>query len=58
MKLWGKFENLTFTFRVKNTIPSALQEKFPLRQHNYLTGVSKNNYKKPKLNLRITQFAI
>ena len=50
---------LTFTLRVKNdTIPSDLQEKFPLRQNNYPTDFSKNNYKEPKLNLRMTQFAM
>ena len=46
---------LTFTLRVKNdTIPSAFQEKFPLRQHNYYpTDFSKNSYKEAKLNLKI-----
>ena len=42
---------LNFMFRVKNnTIPLALQEKFPLIQHNYPTNFSKSNYKEPKLN--------
>ena len=46
-------------FRVKNnTIPSALDEKFQLIQHNYRTNFSKNNYKESKLNLMITKFAI
>ena len=50
---------LTFTLRVKNnTIPSTLQVKFPLRQYNYPTGFSKNKFKEPKLNLRITQSAM
>ena len=48
-----------FKLRIKsNTIPSALQEKFPLLQRNYPTNFSKNNYKDPKLNLRTTKFAI
>ena len=45
--------------RVKNnTIPSDLQEKFPLIQHNYPINLSKSNFQKPKLNLMITKFAI
>ena len=50
---------LTFMLRVKNNIiSSALQEKFPLTQYNYSTEFSKNNYKKPQLNLRITQSTV
>lgn len=44
-------------FRVKNnSIPLALQEKFPFIQYNYPTNFSKNNFKEPKLNLRKAKF--
>ena len=50
---------LNFMLRAKsNTIPSALQEKFSLIQHNYPKNFNKNNFKEPKLNMRITKFAI
>ena len=46
-------------FQVKNnTITSALKKRFQLMQHNYPTSFSKNNFKQPKLNLKITKFTI
>ena len=46
-------------FQVKNnTITSALKKRFQLMQHNYPTNFSKNNFKQPKLNLKITKFTI
>ena len=45
-------------FRVKKSIPSTLQEKFPLIQYIYPTKFSKNNLKESKLNLMITKFAM
>ena len=46
-------------FIVKNnTIPEAFRTKFLMVQHNYATRQNENNFEKPKITFKVTNFAI
>ena len=52
-------EILNIMFRVKtNTIPTTLQNKFKVIEHNYSAIYSEYNFKEPNIFVRVTKFAI